>query len=194
MKSALPAFCATASSFPVCASQPMSPRYRITLALCIAALSSSSAFLYAFSPLKRRLPALHVQSNREDEARPSRFVQQEQLFEELSRKNAETIAALSISERTKRAMLAEAVEDEIFTVSEQIVDLVKQNEAQAIGLRAFEEQVRELKTRNTSLQKQYSDLVSGRPSSLLNSFDFVTVDGDNSMSDRAHPLNEDEFK
>jgi hypothetical protein len=136
------------------------------------------------SSFRRQLFVHYAKEDGEDDGASSRLVQQEQLFEELSRKNAETIAALSISERTKRAMLAEVVEDELFSVAEQMVDLVQKNDAQSNGVEWYEEQVKELKTRNSFLQKQYSDLVSGRPSSLLNSVDSVTTPVDGDKKDR----------
>lgn len=165
----------------------MSARRIVTVALCIAAISFSYAMCcentnFRSTSFRQRASLfLHAQSSNSDEATPSRLVQQEQLFEELSRKNADTIAALSISERTKRAMLAEVVEDEIFMVSEQIVDLVQKNGGKS-DTENYEEQVKELKSRNVFLQQLYRDLVSGRPSSLLNSVDSVKVDGSNGMN------------
>jgi hypothetical protein len=129
----------------------------------------------------------------DDSQHQKRLVQQEQLLEEISRKNAEKIAALSISERTKRAMLAEVVEDEIFTVSQQIVDLVLQNEAQSV-VEKYDEVMKELNYRNFFLQQQYNDLVTGRPSSLLLSVDSVTDDRSTGLEGRPGSLNDNEFK
>jgi archaellum component FlaC len=173
----------------------------VAVALYVAALSFASAllcenFINGRSSSCRQpqfVPTLFAE-HREDEGVSSRLVQQEQLFEELSRENAETIASLSISERAKRAMLAEVVEDEIFSVTEQMIDLVQRFEAQSDGIEKFEKQVKALKTRNSFLQQQYNDLVSGRPSSLLNTVDSVTNDGDNSRNEQPNPWNEDEFK
>jgi hypothetical protein len=116
---------------------------------------------------------------------PSQYVQQEQLLEIVSRIGAETIASLSISERTKRAMLAEAVEDEIFACTEQMIDLVNeqqendviddsnQSELSSRQNTIIENKIRDLKERNHFLQGQYNDLVSGRSSSLLNTVNSI---------------------
>ena len=113
----------------------------------------------------------------------SQYVQQEQLLEMVSRIGADTIASLPISERTKRAMLAEAVEDEIFVCTEQIIDLVQEqqeadfrndsNQSASISRQKkdISNEIRDLKERNQYLQGQYNDLVSGRPSMLLNTVD-----------------------
>ena len=134
----------------------------------------------------------------------SQYVQQEQLLEVVARIGAETIASLSISERTKRAMLAEAVEDEIFAGTEQLIDLVNErqktnndvaidddddeNNPSELNSRnkniGIEDQIRDLRERNQFLQGQYNDLVSGRSSSLLNTVNSVgaedpmSVDGE----------------
>jgi hypothetical protein len=117
---------------------------------------------------------------------PSQYVQQEQLLEVVSRIGADTIASLSISERTKRAMLAEAVEDEIFACTEQLIDLVKEQQENNVKddgnqselnqrqrTAAIEDKIRDLRERNHFLQGQYNDLVSGRSSSLLNTVNSV---------------------
>ena len=129
----------------------------------------------------------------------SQYVQQEQLLELVSCIGAPTIASLSISERAKRAMLAEAVEDEIFCCTEQLIDLVNEqmehesnndnvlSELNARQQNDIEKEILDLRERNRFLQAQYNDLVSGRPSSLLNTVNSVggsTATGEsNSSSD-----------
>ena len=78
---------------------------------------------------------------------------------------AEEIAKLDIQERTKRAMLAESVEDRIFELVDELEGLVKENNGILEG-DAREEAV-ELAKQTKALQIQYDDLVNGRPSSLL---------------------------
>ena len=118
----------------------------------------------------------------------SQYVQQEQLLEVVSRIGADSIASLSISERTKRAMLAEAVEDEIFFCTEQMIDLVNeqlehdttnsnsdnnQSASKTRPKKNIEVEMLDLRERNQFLQTQYNDLVSGRPSSLLNTVNSI---------------------
>jgi len=74
---------------------------------------------------------------------------------------------MDIHERTKRAMLAEALEDRIFEIVDELEVLTKANG----GLENLSDEVRneavELAKQVKASQKQYDDLVNGRPSSLL---------------------------
>ena len=80
---------------------------------------------------------------------------------------AEEIREMDIHERTKRAMLAEALEDRIFEIVDELEVLTKANG----GLENLSDEVRneavELAKQVKASQKQYDDLVNGRPSSLL---------------------------
>jgi hypothetical protein len=92
---------------------------------------------------------------------------QEKSMERVSQVGADKIAALSIPERTKRAMLAEAIEDEMFVATEQLEDLYDGNDANSVSDQN-RGTARELTQRIASLQSQYNELVSGRSSSVLN--------------------------
>lgn len=89
----------------------------------------------------------------------------ENIMETASLSGAEEVAKLDIQERTKRAMLAEQVEDRIFELVEEVEEMVKHNNGVLEG-DAKEEAV-ELAKQTKALQIQYDDLVNGRPSSLL---------------------------
>ena len=78
---------------------------------------------------------------------------------------AEEIAKLDINERTKRAMIAEQVEDRIFEIVEELELLVEKNNGILEG--EVKEEAQQLALQTKSLQMQYDDLVNGRPSSLL---------------------------
>ena len=78
---------------------------------------------------------------------------------------AKAIAKLDVHERTKRAMLAEAVEDRIFELVDELELIVAKNNGELSG-DAREEAV-ELAKQTKALQLQYGDLVNGKPSSLL---------------------------
>jgi hypothetical protein len=90
---------------------------------------------------------------------------QEMKMEMSSLTGAKAIAKLNINERTKRAMLAEAVEDRIFEITEEIELLVTRNEGILEGDQR--EEAVELAKQTKALQEQYDDLVNGRPSFLL---------------------------
>ena len=103
-------------------------------------------------------------------------------------------------------MLAEAVEDEIFACTEQLIDLVnekQENDSKGDRSQAelttrqtknIERKIRELRERNQFLQSQYNDLVSGRSSSLLNTVNSV---GDSTIIDDANSskkINDDDVE
>lgn len=91
---------------------------------------------------------------------------QEKRMEMSSIEGAEAIAKLDIHERTKRAMLAEAVEDRIFELMDELEVVVKENDGVLQG--ESKEEAVELARQTKALQNQYDDLVNGRPSHLLN--------------------------
>lgn len=80
---------------------------------------------------------------------------------------ADEIRKLTVPERTKRAMLAEAVEDRIFELVDDLDLLVKRNG----GLDNLSDEVREeameMAKQTQVLQIQYDDIVTGKPSQLL---------------------------
>lgn len=90
--------------------------------------------------------------------------EQEMLLESMSLKGAAAVAKMSIPERTKRAMLAEAVEDQIFDLTEELEGLVEEDGNIAVDKR---EKAVDLAKQVKGLQGQYDDLVNGKPSSIL---------------------------
>ena len=111
---------------------------------------------------------------------------QEMLMEQLSARGAARIAKLSVRERTKRAMLAEAVEDQIFANTERLENLL---EADGTLPPAKRQQAIDLASRTKTLQVQYKELVSGESSSVLNALEAAMGDGRN---DGEKKDNEDE--
>ena len=80
---------------------------------------------------------------------------------------AKEIAKLDLQERTKRAMLAEAVEDRIFELVDELEQLVAKNNGLENLSGEIKEEAVEMAKQTKALQVQYDDLVSGRPSPLL---------------------------
>ena len=112
----------------------------------------------------------------------------ERSMEALSAEGAARIAQLSIPERAKRAMLAEAVEDQIFANTEQLeILLLKTNYGRKIDCEdeSDPEENRnyavELAQQTRTLQVQYRELVMGESSSVLNALESV-IGGSNSGS------------
>lgn len=78
---------------------------------------------------------------------------------------AKAISKLSLSERTKRAMIAEAVENRIYELTDEIEQIVVKNDGDLVG--DIKEEAVELAKQTKALQAQYDDIVNGRPSYLL---------------------------
>jgi hypothetical protein len=91
---------------------------------------------------------------------------QEKRMEMSSIAGAKAISKLNINERTKRAMLAEAVEDRIFEIMDELEDVINRNDGVLEG--DEKEEAVELARQTKALQVQYDDIVNGRPSHLLN--------------------------
>lgn len=119
-------------------------------------------------------------------------------MEALSAQGSARIAQLSIAERTKRAMLAEAVEDQIFENTEQLEELLtnRGNNISSSSSSTSNEVIEnrkhavELAQQTKALQVQYRELVSGEPSSVLNALENAmggggggSDDGENEQGD-----------
>lgn len=107
-------------------------------------------------PTTRTLSRLSASSDEELSPKQS----QEIIMENVSRMGADKIRALDISERTKRALLAETIEDYIFEMTDELEQLFASNKI---------ERAVDLAKQVKGLQVQYQELVSGEPSPLLES-------------------------
>ncbi len=91
-------------------------------------------------------------------------------MENSSSQGVKSIAAMDLQERTKRAMLAEAVDDRIFELGDELELLIKRNGGHE-SFSEYPDDVREealeMAKQTKALQVQYDDLVNGRPSVLL---------------------------
>ena len=103
------------------------------------------------------------------------------VLEELSRLGADKIAQLNVAERTARALLAEAVEDRIFELTEQLEALLGMSSiattttVDVADIQAERrEQAVQLAQQTKVLKQQYEELVSGEPSSLLGALKDLT--------------------
>lgn len=88
----------------------------------------------------------------------------EMVLDELSMSGASKIATISIPERAKRALLAEAIEDQIIRLTDEMEQMIG---VDGIISKEYREKVTETATRMKELQIQYDELVSGKPSSVL---------------------------
>ena len=94
---------------------------------------------------------------------------QNDFFEDAANQGAKQVAAMSIEERTKRAMLAEAVEDRIIVLYDDLELLLGKDGIPSSVENRDEVQVlaKEIK----SLRREYQSLVNGGTSPMLNSID-----------------------
>ncbi len=92
-----------------------------------------------------------------------------EFFEDTANRGAKEVAAMSIEERTKRAMLAEAVEDRITVLCDDLELLLGENGMPSSAENRDEVQVlaKEIK----SLCSEYKALVKGGSSPMLKSID-----------------------
>jgi len=104
----------------------------------------------------------------EDLQKPTATRSQDMLMETLSRRGAAKIAKIDIRERAKRAMLAEAVEDQIFDNTETLEAMLEKDGSLA---EANRQQAVEIAQQTKLLQVQYNELVSGNASSVLNAME-----------------------
>lgn len=96
--------------------------------------------------------------------------EQEMMFESMSLKGADVIAKMEVPERAKRAMLAEAVEDRIFELTEKLEGFIDEN---GMIPEQDREKAVEIAKQTKGLQAQYNELVSGGPSAILDSLSSI---------------------
>lgn len=132
------------------------------LALVASELSSPSFGFVSVSKPSSRIRTLNeAPTGDSGEQQPDPV---EAFMEDASARGAEKVRAMSIEERTKRAMLAEAVEDRIFSMYDDLEALLKD------GVPTSDEDRDEIKSLAEQIkasQSQYENLVSGEPSAML---------------------------
>ena len=160
----------------------MSP---ITLLSLFLLLVTANAFLSPFtiqqySQRKGSFHSAQTADDNDDEVPPQQPKQQpdpvEAFMEEASRKGADKVKAMSIEERTRRAMLAEAVEDRIFSLYDDLEQLLDDTKGKDTPTSVEDrEEITSIAKQIKASQSQYENLVSGQPSAML---DLGTNNGD----------------
>lgn len=129
-------------------------------------LNPSSSVSVRYSSSGSHFGVSSITGEEDDQQSPSTAKKnQEKIMEMASIAGAEEIAKLDIQERTKRAMIAEKVEDRIFELVDELEQMVERNNGVLEG--DDKEEAVELAKQTKALQEQYDDLVNGRPSLLL---------------------------
>lgn len=120
---------------------------------------------------KHDIPFRHLYSSPENEKGPV-GQQTDKFLEQKAIDGAEKIRSLSVEERTRRAMLAEAAEDRMVMLSDELDNLLG-DDGMPIKKENREEVVN-LATEIKAQQEQYRQLVMGEQNSLLD----LTMDSD----------------
>ena len=149
----------------------------------MAIVVATSAAAFSLQPILRRTLKAHTsplwdseESHRSNEKIPQSS--REASLEQACKKGSEQVAEMSLEERTKRAMLAEAVEDNISRMEVQLEGMMGEN-----GAIPTDEETREqcvmLAKEIKLAQQNYEDLVTGGPSAMLNAIDSLNGKGEN---------------
>jgi hypothetical protein len=97
---------------------------------------------------------------------------QEADLEAMSSRGSARIARLDVAERTKRALLAEAVENRIFALQQDLLELA-QNNGPYSAAKVVAQQIQ-------LAQSQYRELVSGDPSDMLRAYESLAASSSSS--------------
>ena len=108
------------------------------------------------------------QSSSADDRAGKRRINNAQFLEEASRSGYEKVKAMSIEERTRRAMLAEAAEDRVIMLSDEL-DLLLGDDGMP-SKEEHREEVAILAKQIKASREQYERLVSGEDCVSLNMF------------------------
>jgi hypothetical protein len=102
--------------------------------------------------------------------------------EEWALEGKEAVALMKTQERTQRVMLAQMTEDRIYEITKVLDTLV--DEATGQIAEADMPKAKELALQTRNLQKEYKDLVTGAPSTMLQTLlDLKLSDDDESNKD-----------
>ena len=95
-------------------------------------------------------------------------------LEQLSRRGSDKISKMSVAERAKRAMLAEAMEDNIFSKEIQLEEIIGESGMIPTDPELLQ-QCKDISIQIREAQTQYEALVSGEQSALLNSLESLGI-------------------
>ena len=102
-------------------------------------------------------------------------------LEEWAMEGKDAVALMKTAERTQRAMLAQMTEDRIYEITKVLDTLV--DEATGQISEADMPKAKELAIQTRNLQKEYKDLVTGAPSTMLETLASLNLSDDGKMND-----------
>jgi hypothetical protein len=142
-----------------------------TLCIGIITVTTTAAFTPSI-PNSGRSTVLRDQLSGDNDSNSA-----EVFLEQVSQRGAEKVAKMDIAERTKRAMLAEAVENSILSKEIQLEEIIGDSGIIPTDPELLE-QCRDISRQIKASQQQYEALVSGGKSELLNTLDSLGKDED----------------
>lgn len=135
-----------------------------------------TAMAFGFGPSKitcyRKSSQLRNQMSENDDIHTK-----EAHLEQLSRLGSDKISKMSVAERAKRAMLAEAIEDSIFSKEIQLDEIMGESGTIPTDPELLQ-LCRDISIEIKEAQMQYEALVSGEQSALLNSLESLGINND----------------
>jgi len=102
-------------------------------------------------------------------------------LEEWARQGEDAVALMKVQERTQRAMLAQLTEDRIYEITKTLDKYV--DETTGAVSEEHLPAARELALQTRNLQREYRDLVTGAPSTLLETFSNLQLASDDDDED-----------
>lgn len=146
------------------------------LEICIGLMTaqSATAFVPSILPRCHSVGPTQLSATLSDDG----DVQAREAFlEQLSQRGSDQVAKMSIAERAKRAMLAEAIEDNILAKEIQLEELIGENCILPTDPELLQ-QCKDISLQIMEAQKQYEALVTGGASVLLSSLESLGNDND----------------
>jgi hypothetical protein len=113
----------------------------------------------------------------------------EAFMEDASQKGADKVRDMSIEERTRRAMLAEAMEDRIFTMYDDLEGLLEDGLPKSTEER---DEIQSIAKEIKASQSQYEDMVSGQPSEMLGTINNIGTNSSDTSSNRRKDQEKDD--
>ena len=105
-------------------------------------------------------------------------------LEEWALQGRDAVALMKTAERTQRVMLAQMTEDRIYEITKDLDTLVDETTGQIAE--ADIPKAKELAIQTRNLQKEYKDLVTGAPSTMLETLANLNLsDGDEKKDDES---------
>ena len=143
-------------------------RYSCGLVCALAMVTPDVASCFAPQPASLSRPTAMVAGTTLFAEGESESEGQFNWLEEWAMQGKDAVALMKVQERTQRVMLAQMTEDRIYEITKLLDTMV--DEATGEISESDLPKAKELAVQTRNLQKEYKDLVTGEPSTLLDTF------------------------